>query len=236
MTAQARNHATMVRERHRAGRFSRNTFINRIQITQALETPPPGSYYPGTGEVGYATLEVVYSRERSSRLVVSGPGPARVTLRLASRCSVLSHSGTATEDRGMKHLLNGVAVVAALAIAAPVWAQTSAPMTPSSRAPAAPAASAPAPAAPMATKARHKRVAHRKATRRGMAPKAGPDSVASQLNAQELARVQGGGGPPPVAGGMAPGTLGGGYGQPAPTQGIPGGNQPSASAHPPPFR
>lgn len=135
----------------------------------------------------------------------------------------------------MKHLLNGVAVVAALAIAAPVWAQTSAPMTPSSRAPAAPAASAPAPAAPMATKARSKRVVHRKTTRRGMARRASPDSVASQLNAQELSRVQGGGAPP-VAGGMAPGTLGGGYGQPAPTQGIPGGNQPSASSHPPPFR
>ena len=168
-------------------------------------------------------------------MVVSGPGPARVTLSLASRCSVLFQSGTATEDRGMKHLLNGVAVVAALAIAAPVWAQTSAPMTPSSRAPAAPAASAPAPAAPMATKARSKRVVHRK-TRRGMARRASPDSVASQLNAQELSRVQGGGGAPPVAGGMAPGTLGGGYGQPAPTQGIPGGNQPSASSHPPPSR
>jgi len=137
----------------------------------------------------------------------------------------------------MKHLLNGVAVVAALAIAAPVWAQTAAPMTPSSRAPAAtaPAASAAAPAAPMA-KARHKRVvSHGKAMRRGMARKASPDSVANQLNAQELSRVQGGGAPS-VAGGMAPGTLGGGYGQPAPTQGIPGGNQPSASSHPPASR
>jgi lactobin A/cerein 7B family class IIb bacteriocin len=133
----------------------------------------------------------------------------------------------------MKHLLNGVAVVAALAIAAPVWAQTAAPMTPSSRAPAA-APAATAPAAPVA-KARHKRMSHSKATRRGMARKAGPDSIANQLNAQELSRVQGGGAPP-VAGGMAPGTLGGGYGQPAPTQGIPGGNQPSASSHPPPSR
>jgi hypothetical protein len=86
--------------------------------------------------------------------------------------------------------------------------------------------------APMATKARHKRVVHRKTTRRGMTRKAGPDSMASQLNAQELSRV--GGGAP--GGLMAPGTLGGGYGQPAPTQGIPGGNQPSASAHPPPSR
>jgi hypothetical protein len=146
----------------------------------------------------------------------------------------------------MKHLLNGVAVVAALAIAAPVWAQTSAPMAPSSRAPA-PAASAAEPAAP-AAKARHKRVSHHKATRRGMTGKASPDNIANQLNAQELARL--GGGPAPGMGGpygqpsprqsggyrdplMAPGTLGGGYGQPAPTQGIPGGNQPSASSHPP---
>jgi len=163
----------------------------------------------------------------------------------------------------MKHLLNGVAVVAALAIAAPVWAQTAAPMTPSSRAPAAapaataPAASMAAPAAPTA-KARHKRVSHHKATRRGMTGKASPDNIANQLNARELARVgsssapgmtgsygwgydQGAGGygqPSPTQGGargglMAPGTLGGGYGQPSPTQGIPGGNQPSASSHPP---
>jgi hypothetical protein len=157
----------------------------------------------------------------------------------------------------MKHLLNGVAVVAALAIAAPVWAQTSAPMAPSSRAPAAaapaataPTASAAAPAAPTA-KARHKRVSHHKATRRGMTGKASPDNIANQLNAQELARVgsssapdmagsRGGGygRPSPTqrsapGGLMAPGTLGGGYGQPAPTQGIPGGNQPSASSHPP---
>ncbi len=32
---------------------------------------------------------------------------------------------------------------------------------------------------------------------------------------------------------MAPGTLSGAYGQPSPTQGIPGGNQPSASYHSP---
>src|SRR5260370_39012443 len=105
-----------------------------------------------------------------------------------------------------KHLLNGVAVVAALAIAAPVWAQTSVPMATSSRA-RAPAASAAEPAAP-AAKARHKRVSHHKATRRGMTGKASPDNIANQLNAQELARL---GGRP------APG-MGGPYGQPSPRQ------------------
>ena len=133
----------------------------------------------------------------------------------------------------MKHLFNGVVIAAALAIAAPVWAQTGAPMTPSSRAPAgsAPAASAPA-AAPMATKARAKRATHRMTARRGKARLAGSDSMANQLNTQELQRVQSGGG----RNLMAPGTLGGGYGQPSPTQGIPGGDQPSASSHPPPSR
>jgi hypothetical protein len=105
----------------------------------------------------------------------------------------------------MKHLLNGVAIAAALAIAAPVWAQTGAPMTPSSRAPAAASTA-----------------------RRGKARMANSDSMANQLNAQELSRAGGGARNP-----MAPGTLGGGYGQPSPTQGIPGGDQPSASSHPP---
>jgi hypothetical protein len=36
-----------------------------------------------------------------------------------------------------------------------------------------------------------------------------------------------------AAGLLAPGTLSGDYGQPSPTQGIPGGNQPSASHHSP---
>ena len=60
----------------------------------------------------------------------------------------------------MKHLLNGVAIAAALAIAAPAWAQ--APMTPAAK--SAPKAAAPAaapaagaPMAPMASKQRHKR-------------------------------------------------------------------------------
>jgi hypothetical protein len=94
----------------------------------------------------------------------------------------------------MKHLLNGVAIAAALAIAAPAWAQ--APMTPSSPPKAAPAVAAPA--APMASKQRHKRAVHR-ASRRGgkMARMAPGDAMTEQLNREELARLQGGGGPPP---------------------------------------
>jgi hypothetical protein len=61
--------------------------------------------------------------------------------------------------------------------------------------------------------------------------RASSDNIANQLNAQEAQRA--GGAPAASAGGMAPGTLGGGYGQPSPTQGIPGGDQPSASSHPP---
>src|SRR5271163_1310778 len=56
-------------------------------------------------------------------------------------------SRTATEETSMKHLLTGVAVAAALAIAAPAWAQTTAPMTPP------PAKTAPA--KPMAKKPMH---------------------------------------------------------------------------------
>jgi hypothetical protein len=82
----------------------------------------------------------------------------------------------------------------------------------------------------MATKARAKRVTHRKMARHGKARMAGSDSMANQLNTQELQRVGGG------RNLMAPGTLGGGYGQPSPTQGIPGGDQPSASSHPPASR
>jgi len=121
----------------------------------------------------------------------------------------------------MKHLLNGVAIAAALAIAAPAWAQ--APMTPKAAAPAAPKAAAPAapaagaPMAPMASKMRHKRGAMHRMARRG-----GGDSTTDQLNREELARVQGGAPMPPP--GMA--------GQPSQVQGIPGAGEPSASQHP----
>ena len=97
----------------------------------------------------------------------------------------------------MKHLLNGVAIAAALTIAAPAWAQ--APMTPGApKAPAAAAAPAPAAGAPMkATKAgkqRHHRMM-RHAARHGKMKNAG-DQMTQQLNREELARIQGGMAPP----------------------------------------
>jgi hypothetical protein len=100
----------------------------------------------------------------------------------------------------MKHLLNGVAIAAALAIAAPAWAQ--APMTPSAAPKSAPAA-APAAAAPapMASKQRHKRTKPgwgNRAARRGGARMAPGDAMTEQLNREELARLQGGGAPPPA--------------------------------------
>jgi hypothetical protein len=103
----------------------------------------------------------------------------------------------------MKHLLNGVAIAAALAIAVPAWAQ--APMTPGAPKPAAaapaPMAAAPAAAAPKAAKQRHRPMRH--AAKGGkMRMKAGGsgDQMTEQLNREELARVQGGmapGAPPP---------------------------------------
>ena len=92
----------------------------------------------------------------------------------------------------MKHLLNGVAIAAVLAIAAPAWAQ--APMTPSSGAPAAAGAAA---AAPAAAKQRHKRVVHRRMARH--ARTAPGDAMTEQLNQEELARIQGGAGMAPPA-------------------------------------
>jgi hypothetical protein len=111
----------------------------------------------------------------------------------------------------MKHLLNGVAIAAALAIAAPVWAQ--APMTPSTSSTPKAAGEAPstyAPPAKHAYKQRHKRppryaarYGHKRYARGG-----GGDQMTDQLNREELARIQGGGGGMPMGGppeGMAPG-------------------------------
>ena len=121
----------------------------------------------------------------------------------------------------MKHLLNGVAIAAALAIAAPVWAQ--APMAPTS-APKPPAAAgapampmAGAPMAPMggksmAGKQRHKRMHKAMAKRGGMRGmmRGGGDMMTDQLNRDELARIQGGAPMPPGA------MPGGGAGQGGP--------------------
>jgi len=98
----------------------------------------------------------------------------------------------------MKYLLNGVAVAAALAIAAPAWAQN-----PSS-------GSAPAPAANSAMPPAHHAVRHAKAMHafhKGMAHKAGlTGDTTAQLNREELARLQAGGPPtpPPPAAAEAP--------------------------------
>lgn len=158
----------------------------------------------------------------------------------------------ATKDRkSMNHLLSGTALAAALAIAAPAWAQTTAPMTPSSpvSAAAAPAKPATVPAAPVATSAPHKRMHARHHASRPAAGhayrlhayhhRARPGDIANQLNAQELGRTGSSSAP-----GMAAsyGWGGGGYGQPSPTQGMPGAWQSSASPHPasemspPPYR
>jgi hypothetical protein len=85
-----------------------------------------------------------------------------------------------------KHLLNGVAVIAALAFSAPVWAQ---PANPSGPASASDTTSA---APPTHRHARH--VTHAAAHHK-MAPMKG--STADQLNQQELARLQTGTSMPP---------------------------------------
>lgn len=123
----------------------------------------------------------------------------------------------------MKHLLNGVAIAAALAIAAPVWAQnpsggnsmgmpgpnTGGPgLTPySGGAPPAPASMPPA--ANSAMPPAHHPVHHARAMHafhKGMAHKAGlAGDTTAQLNREELARIQSGNlsnpSAPPAAGG-----------------------------------
>ena len=113
----------------------------------------------------------------------------------------------------MKHLWNGFAVAAALAIAGPVWAQTGAPMTPT----ASPAASSMEPAEPMATTRHHRARHHRvvRHSRRG-GKAASEEGMTEQLNRQELSRIQGGApapgmapAPMPSEGGLGPRPSGG---------------------------
>jgi hypothetical protein len=103
-----------------------------------------------------------------------------------------------TEDNGMKHLLNGVMIAAAVAIATPALAQ--APMTPGApKAPPAAAAPAPSAGASMAAKPmKHRK--HRKMVHRGGKAKASAgDKMTEQLNREELARIQGGAAAAPAA-------------------------------------
>jgi hypothetical protein len=120
----------------------------------------------------------------------------------------------------MKHLLNGVAVAAALVIAAPVWAQnpsggnavgTPGPnpggpgLTPYSTGAPPPAATAPPPGASTSATPpmhRHPHAMHHPMHARAMhkAPSLAGDTTA-QLNGEELARIQAGNfsNPPPAA-------------------------------------
>jgi hypothetical protein len=120
----------------------------------------------------------------------------------------------------MKHLLNGVAVAAALVIAAPVWAQNPSggnsmgmpgpnpggggltPYTTGAPPPASTSAAPPMhrPVHPV----HHARAMH--AFHKGMAEKAGlTGDTTAQLNRQELARIQSGGAPMPPSGPMPEG-------------------------------
>ncbi|HEY1259777.1 MAG TPA: hypothetical protein VGF34_11055 [Stellaceae bacterium] len=120
----------------------------------------------------------------------------------------------------MKHLLNGVAIAAVFAIAAPVWAQnpsggnamgTPGPnpggpgLTPYSTGGAPPPATSAAPPMHRHAKAMHHKMAHR-------GPALSGDTTA-QLNREELARIQAGNmsnppapaAPPPPPSGRLPG-------------------------------
>jgi hypothetical protein len=112
----------------------------------------------------------------------------------------------------MKYVLSGTAIAAALVIAAPVWAQTAAPMAPSSD-------------KPMHHRVMHHRGHHHVVHHRGAGSS---DNIANQLNAQQAARTAGGamGGAPAPAYGRATGP----YGQPNQVYGIRGAGQASPSS------
>jgi hypothetical protein len=129
---------------------------------------------------------------------------------------------------GVKHLLSGVAIVAALAIAGPVWAQN-----PSGGAPMAmpgPSGGAAAPATTSAAPPAHHAVRHARAMHahhKAMARKAAAaGDTTAQLNREELARIQSGAPPAPMpAAPMAPEANPGGgnpMGAPGPNPGGPG--------------
>ena len=143
-----------------------------------------------------------------------------------------------------KHLLSGVAVIAALALSAPVWAQQANPsggnsmgmpgpnmggpgLTPYSGG-APPAASSPASTSAMPPMHHHAHAHHVASTHQMLhahGPKSGTDTTA-QLNQAELARLQAGAPPmgampPPPAPGYSP-SGGNSMGMPGPNTGGPG--------------
>jgi hypothetical protein len=130
----------------------------------------------------------------------------------------------------MKHLLTGVAMAAALAIAAPVWAQN-APMTPGGNNPtsgsAGPFAPKPAPAPAAAPKPMAAPKAAMKPAKKSMRHKrmTSDDLTTEQLNAQELARITGAGAAPPpppmMPGGNNPTSGSAGPFAPSPGMGAP---------------
>jgi hypothetical protein len=141
-----------------------------------------------------------------------------------------------------KHLLSGVAVIAALALSAPSWAQPANPsggnsmgmpgpnmggpgLTPYSGG-APPAASPPASTSAMPPMHPHARAHHVASTHEMLhahGPKSGTDTTA-QLNQAEVARLQAGA--PPIAPQMAPPPPpiqgGNSMGMPGPNMGGPG--------------
>jgi hypothetical protein len=127
----------------------------------------------------------------------------------------------------MKHLLNGVAIAAALAIAVPAWAQ--APMTPApttgqpSPTKGMPKAGTPSASTGTAISKEQMAAAHHKHMMRRAARRAPVATSADQLNHEEMVRLQGGGAMPAPTGS-------GPYGQPNNTRGIPGAGTAPATA------
>lgn len=87
----------------------------------------------------------------------------------------------------MKYLLNGVAIAAALALASPVWAQTS----------AAPMHNAAKPMHKAAKQMHHRRARHM-AKHGGMHKMTAGNRMTEELNREELARIQSGNMTPPM--------------------------------------
>lgn len=96
----------------------------------------------------------------------------------------------------MKHLLNGIAIAAVLAVAAPVWAQQGGnPMGTPGPSPGGPgltpySTGAAPPAATSAQPPMHRAKRHARSAKKVPPGPALTGDVASQLNRQELARLQ----------------------------------------------